>query len=314
MERIKKLIKITILLYSIVGLLILLLTVRKDTFRALSSLNLHFLFLIIIFWALSILFDVWKLHILLKKLTNYAENFYFTLKLHLIGLFFNAITPFQTGGFPFQIHILTEKNVQVGNAMVSFMIKGLSNFLLAFLIVPIGIFVFRKNIFILPLFIILFLILIFFILTFTLPHDFIIFKKLEEKFKIFEKITHNFLLYKETWKSFIKMGRLLLFVFIFSILSFLFHLLMVPSIFYGLGVKVNFIQAMFLHALSLIIFIMMPTPGGAGITEAGGALLFATIAPKYILGIFVILWRFFTYYLGSIAGGVLYLKDTEAWK
>ncbi len=314
MERIKKFIKLTVLFYSFTGLLIILLTVRRETFKAIASLNLYFLLLIFIFWAASILFDVWKLHILLKKLTNYAENFYFTLKLHLIGLFFNAITPFQTGGFPFQIHILTKKNVQIGNAMVSFVIKGLSNFLLAFLIIPIGIFVFRKNIFVLPIFIILFLILIFFILTFTLPHDFIIFKKLEERFKIFEKLTHNFSIYKSTWKSFIKMGKLLFSVFLFSILSFIFHLLMVPSIFYGLGVRVNFIQAMFLHALSLIIFIGMPTPGGSGITEAGGALLFATIAPKYILGIFVILWRFFTYYLGSILGGVLYLKETNNFK
>ena len=314
MERIKKLVKLTVLFYSLTSLLIILFTVRKDTLKALASLNLFFLLLILLFWIASILFDVWKLHLLLRKLTNYAENFYFTFKLHLIGLFFNAITPFQTGGFPFQIHILTKKNVQVGNAMVSFMIKGLSNFLLAFLLVPFGILVFRKNIFILPLVIILLFLLIFFILTFTLPHDFIIFKKLEERFKIFEKLSHNFFLYKSAWKSFIKTGNLLIFVFLFSLFSFVFHILMVPSIFYGLGVRVNFFQAMFLHAISLIIFVGMPTPGGSGITEAGGALLFATIAPKYILGIFVILWRFFTYYLGSILGGILYLKETNSWR
>jgi len=309
MERIKKLIKITILLYAIGGLSVLIFTFRKDTFQILSSINIYFLFLIIIFWILSVFFDVLKLHILLKKLTNYAESLFFTLKVHLIGLFFNAITPFQTGGFPFQIHILTKRNVGIPDAMVSFMIKGLSNFLLAFILVPFAIFVFRKNIFILPIVIILFLLLIFFLLIFFLPHDFIIIKKIEEKFKMFEKLTHNFALFKSTWKSFIKMGKLMFFVFILSILSFLFHISMTPSIFYGLGVKVNPIQAMFLHTLSLVIFVAMPTPGGSGITEAGGALLFATIAPKYILGVFVIIWRFFTYYLGSILGGIIYLKE-----
>ncbi len=314
MERIKRLIRITILFYALAGLIILLITVRKDTLRALSSLNIYFLFLIIIFWILSILFDVWKLHILLKKLTNYAESFYFTLKIHLIGLFFNAITPFQTGGFPFQIHLLTKKKVEVGNAMVSFMIKGLSNFLLSFLMVPFAIFVFRKNIFILPIVIILCLILIFFILVFTLPEEFVLFRKIEEKIKIFERFIENFKLFKSTWKSFVKMGKLMLAVFLLSILSFAFHIFMVPSIFYGLGVKVDPLQAMFLHAISLIIFVGMPTPGGSGITEAGGALLFATIAPKYILGIFVIVWRFFTYYFGSIIGGLIYLKESNSLK
>ena len=309
MERIKKLIKITILFYAIGGLLVLIFTFRRDTFQILSSINIYFLFLIIIFWISSIFFDILKLHILLKKLTNYAESLYFTLKIHLIGLFFNAITPFQTGGFPFQIHILTKRNVSVPDAMVSFMIKGLSNFLLAFMLVPFAIFVFRKNIFILPIVIILFLLLIFFLLIFFLPHDFIIIKKIEKKFKIFKKLTHNFALFKSTWKSFIKMGKLMFSVFILSILSFLFHILMTPSIFYALGVKVNPIQAMFLHTLSLVIFVAMPTPGGSGITEAGGALLFATIAPKYIVGVFVIIWRFFTYYLGSILGGIIYLKE-----
>lgn len=314
MEKVKKFIKITILFYAIAGFIILIITVRKDTLKALSSLNAYFLFLIIFFWIFSILFDAWKLHILLKKLTNYAESFYFTLKIHLIGLFFNAITPFQTGGFPFQIHLLTKKKVEVGNAMVSFMVKGLSNFLLAFLIVPFAIFVFRKNIFILPIVIILFVILIFFILIFNLPEDFILFRKIEEKIKIFERFIENFKLFKSTWKSFIKMGRLVLTVFLLSILSFAFHIFMVPSIFYGLGVKVDPLQAMFLHAISLIIFVGMPTPGGSGITEAGGALLFATIAPKYILGIFVIVWRFFTYYLGSIVGGLIYLKESNTLK
>ncbi len=103
-------------------------------------------------------------------------------------------------------------------------------------------------------------------------------------------------------------------VFLLSILSFAFHIFMVPSIFYGLGVKVDPLQAMFLHAISLIIFVGMPTPGGSGITEAGGALLFATIAPKYILGIFVIVWRFFTYYFGSIIGGLIYLKESNSLK
>jgi len=311
MERIKKLVKITVLFYTIAGLVILIITVRKDTLNAITSLNIYFLFLIILFWMLSILFDVWKLHILLKKLTNYRESFYFTLKIHMIGLFFNAITPFQTGGFPFQIHLLTKKEVEVGNATVSFMIKGLSNFLLAFLMVPFAIFVFRKNIFILPIVVILCIILLFFILIFAFPDDFFLFKKIEEKIKIFERFIENFKLFKSTWKSFIKMGRLMLAIFLLSTLSFAFHIFMVPSIFYGLGVKVDPLQAMFLHAISLIIFVGMPTPGGSGITEGGGALLFATIAPKYILGIFVILWRFFTYYLGSIIGGLIYLKESR---
>ena len=57
------------------------------------------------------------------------------------------------------------------------------------------------------------------------------------------------------------------------------------------------------------IFLLMagfffPTPGAEGMMEGGFLLLFRGGIPQHIIGIFTILWRFVTYYVVVIAGGI----------
>jgi uncharacterized protein (TIRG00374 family) len=58
-----------------------------------------------------------------------------------------------------------------------------------------------------------------------------------------------------------------------------------------------------------------PSPGGSGVGELGAAALFADLIPDKVIGLFVILWRFFSQYFSAIVGGILFtyfvLKD---WK
>ena len=50
-----------------------------------------------------------------------------------------------------------------------------------------------------------------------------------------------------------------------------------------------------------------PTPGGSGVGEVGAVAIFQGIIPTAILGLFVILWRFFSQYLGATIGGIVFL-------
>ena len=76
----------------------------------------------------------------------------------------------------------------------------------------------------------------------------------------------------------------------------------------GLGIDVNYFHVFFLQVLLILFTFFFPTPGGTGAVEGGFAVLFTTIAPRHILGVYTLIWRFFTSYLSAITGGFLTLK------
>jgi len=52
----------------------------------------------------------------------------------------------------------------------------------------------------------------------------------------------------------------------------------------------------------------MPTPGASGIAEAAGMGLYSAVCPKHLLGVFVLLWRFFSPYIAMMIGAFLVLR------
>ena len=70
--------------------------------------------------------------------------------------------------------------------------------------------------------------------------------------------------------------------------------------------SVSFSKAVFSQIALLYAIFLSPTPGGSGVGEVGGLEVFSGFLPAYMLGSFVILWRFITQYLSAIIGGVLF--------
>jgi uncharacterized membrane protein YbhN (UPF0104 family) len=54
----------------------------------------------------------------------------------------------------------------------------------------------------------------------------------------------------------------------------------------------------------LFLITFMPTPGAIGLGEAIFLLLFSKTVPSYMLGIAIVLWRFFFHYLSAILGAI----------
>jgi hypothetical protein len=87
---------------------------------------------------------------------------------------------------------------------------------------------------------------------------------------------------------------------------------MIPSmILLGLGLD-PFIIESYAAQILLVVIIMMPsTPGSAGIAEGGVAALYSVIigaSHAYLLGVFVMLFRFITYHMNLIAGTIFQYK------
>jgi hypothetical protein len=84
----------------------------------------------------------------------------------------------------------------------------------------------------------------------------------------------------------------------------------IPAIvLYGLGLDPALPRSIFIQILLMGLLLFIPTPGAAAVAEAGGAAVFALVCPTHLLGVFVILWRLFTFYLGAFVGGLISLKE-----
>jgi hypothetical protein len=78
-----------------------------------------------------------------------------------------------------------------------------------------------------------------------------------------------------------------------------------PVLLFGLGVQVDVRSAITWQVMIMLMLPYIPVPGGSGAAEFGLATLFAAFVPSHILGVFIIAWRFFTYYLTMIFGGMI---------
>ncbi|MEW6289122.1 MAG: lysylphosphatidylglycerol synthase transmembrane domain-containing protein [Thermodesulfobacteriota bacterium] len=100
----------------------------------------------------------------------------------------------------------------------------------------------------------------------------------------------------------------LLSAFICCALSLLANFLIASAILHGLNCQVPVPQVLMVQFVLYFLLYFTPTPGGSGIAEGGGYALFAALVPIHFLGVFVILWRFFTVYLWAFIGGILVVK------
>jgi len=114
----------------------------------------------------------------------------------------------------------------------------------------------------------------------------------------------------QTVKDFFKITnhKYFLFFIIFSTAFLFFYLFFPVFILYGLGIEFSVYQVVAIQLLLSAVLLYMPTPGASGIAETGGALFFVTVCPKSLIGIFVLIWRFFTFYIGAVIGGIITMK------
>jgi uncharacterized protein (TIRG00374 family) len=78
-----------------------------------------------------------------------------------------------------------------------------------------------------------------------------------------------------------------------------------PVLLAGLGIVADIRTAVAWQVMIMLVIPYVPVPGGSGVAELGLATLFAPFVPTSVLGVFIVAWRFFTYYLTMILGGAL---------
>mgnify|MGYP001056121605 CR=1 FL=1 len=317
------------LIITVVAIVVvLLLTVDKETYSALGKIAPLFLFVTLFLALVHLYFDFLRLQVLswaLGKFISLKSSIEFTLG----GLFLGAITPFQSGGIPFQVYVLKREGFSIGEGtaillfrailslgvvlvalpgIISYyhiisttqIVKAILNYLFFFYLIAIG-----------------FLLLVLFRTENVRKglHRFGDFLRKKRVIKgcglkrFVDRILDEVISFKKSWLLFFNKGKWkTLLSFIITLLSMGVYFLIAPSLLYGLGIQVPVMKAVILQLVLTYLLVFVPTPGASGVAELGGFSLFSLICPKELLGIYVLLWRFFTFYISVILGSFVLVR------
>ncbi len=322
-------IKILITISTVIIIIIMVFTVKKDTFEYLKQAKPIFLLLTLLAWILYILLDGYRVQILARAL-NKRIPIRTSLEVILSGLFLAAVTPFQTGGLPVQLYILKKKNVSVGQGTLILLFRGILGFGVQMLLIPIIVYFFHAYLKSAIIETLLKYFMIFYVVVIILM--IVIIKKTEafkrfvlnrinaykkkrniEKELKFEKSVKNVLEEIDEFKIGLKLyfarkKLLLLWAFSLTLVSMLAYYFMAPMLLYSLGQTGSIALAIAFQVILQMVLLFMPTPGASGIAEGSFIALFQAICPKALLGVYTILWRFFTFYIGASIGGFIFIK------
>lgn len=281
--------------------------------------------------AFIMMFMYWMIKALVRKklVSKFNKNYKFidSFKLSLELNFFNGVTPFATGGEPYEVYSLTKHGIK-GTDSTNIMIQNFITYQMALVLLGMIAIITNQFVHIFPSgfltylitigFTINFLVIVFlFVITFGKKIDKFIMKIIVfilSKFKIvknkentLEKF-HNYLeefhegatiLLKDK-KTFIKMIML-------QFLSLSIFYLIPLILLYGMGdySSLNGYESIIISAYVMLIGSFVPIPGGTGGLEYGFIAFYGNFIKGSKLNAIMLLWRFITYYFGIMLGAIV---------
>lgn len=286
------------------------------------------------YWFTASIFLVifcWILRTIVMKdlVSDFHPRYTFkkALKIILSTQFFNAVTPFASGGQPFQIYTLNKQGLKISeasNVTIQYsIIYQIALVLLGLIAISINYFchffpeiTFLKTLTLIGFVINFFVIVGLFILTFAKRINHFLLSiaiKVLDKFKVIkdkEKVIHD---WNEHLNEFHNGAKILLqdkkkfCINIFYHFLSLICLYLVPLfLVYSLGKFNNFDAVISITTCAYVMLIgsFVPIPGGTGGLEYSFVQFFKNFITGATLSSVLLLWRFLTYYFGMIIGAI----------
>jgi len=335
MNIIKNIKKNTIFLLIITG--IVLYIVLKDDFKdivdILTRIDIKYILLAILFYALFIVIKGYVNY----KITNDKKRLSLkeAIKHNLITQFFNGVTPFSTGGQPMEVYMLMEHDIPIA--------KATNQTIQSFIFYQIALVICGSiaviNNFLFPIFpkvrILQILVLLGFIINVLVVVVLILIsrsKRITNKLsnisiKILKKLKRNvdeedikqkFSDYHEGFKELRKRKKLFIGGVLLNIISLLCLYIVPMFILYSMGDFTSFTINNTITASAYVYIIggFVPIPGASGGIEYGFTKFFGNFIVGHKLSAVLLLWRFITYYVGVIIGALAFNfeKKVEKWE
>lgn len=319
---------INILLLVLITGLVLFFSL-KDNFREVIDQILHlnplYLLLAIALMVCYWIFRSISIHAVITKFDpTYTK--WKSFRMILMTQFFNAITPFATGGQPFQIYALKKEGISITSGtniiMQNFIVYQIALVFLGVLavlynsifhvlagspilktLVTIG--------FLINTFVVIFLFLIAFgkkFNTFVMKHAISILDKLhlvkdkEKKVEEWNQYISNF---HKGAKKLLSDRKMFISTILTNFLALVCLYLVPLAILYGMGhYEIGIINTLVCSAYTMLMGSFVPIPGGTGGLEYGYTRFFGNFVKGPILNASMLLWRSITYYLDMIIGAL----------
>jgi uncharacterized protein (TIRG00374 family) len=286
----------------------------------------------LLYGMLSI-FLVWTVQALrievLARSFGKGVGFIYAFKVYLISSFVAHVTPFSSGGLPVEVYLLYRKGISLAKSSAIILVQGSLTALFLILVSPVLLYIWRNQ-FGYALganaaFVVVLVIVAAFIYLFVKPSAlkslltsilsvgpisrFLTRHSLEDRANgIVEKAYASVRQFSESLMHLWTEGRSTLIVSaLLTVLYWCCYLSVVPIIFAGLGLHVKLANAVLPQLVFNLLQAFIPTPGGSGGAELGFASLYSVFVPAAKLAVFVVLWRFFTFYLSLFCGGITLL-------
>ena len=306
--------------------------ILKDNFGdivdILLNMNIYYLLisvlLIILFWLCKAFSKYFIIREYSKKI-----RFKTILKQTFITKFFNGITPFSSGGQPMEIYMLKKSGISLAKSTNII----LQNFLIyQIVLVLYGMFaiiinykfnyfesvpILRKLVF-LGFFINTFICAITCIICFWKKAskgivDFVLtiiikLKLIKNVESITEKINKKVLDFQESADFLLKRKTIVLKSFVANMLALAIFYSIPLFLLMGMGdtFSMDLLSVITSSAYVLLIGSFVPIPGGTGGIEFGFMKFFGSFVTGTVLPALLLIWRFITYYLGIIVGGITF--------
>lgn len=315
--------------------IIVLYVVLKDDFngivKVLYSVNIKYIIIALIFYFLSVSIKGFANYLIIndKDKIDLKE----AIKHNMIAHFFNGVTPFSTGGQPMEIYMNTEHNIPVAKA-TNQTIQSFIFYQIALVIC--GTFAVIYNFtfhlfpkvkllqhlvllgFIINIIVAVVLLLISSSKGVTTKISDLVIKSLKFfKVKCNEKEIHKkFDDYYEGFQE-LKKRKYLTIVGISLNIASLLCLYIVPLlVLYGMGdfTSLTVVDTITAAAYVYVIGAFVPIPGASGGIEYGFTQFYGNFLDVKTTFAVLIVWRFITYYLGIIIGGLLFSLEKKVKK
>lgn len=253
-------------------------------------------------------------------------------QIYMATCFVSHVTPFSSGGTPLQIYLLTKAGVTLGKAsaitVVDLGLNTIMFILLVILAVILNIGMFTSGIPALNqnkwwwLVWLLVLGLAVYLLYKLLRSPRFLTNKRVFNLRTFlnkkgwlKHLSSEFTLFKEGWRLLVRENPLsIVWAMAATVIYWLFYLLLAPIVIWALGKNASFLGIMGWQLFFNFAQILIPTPGGSGGSELMLSYFFKNITGNGLVGLFVLFWKFYTFFSTLLIGSLFFIKLTRAKK
>ncbi len=319
----------------------------ESIWKTIQQCNFNYLLIGVALLIGYCLFFQLSMTVLVKRKHKWINTFD-TMAIAGSEFFFNGITPFSTGGQPFQVYSFKRKGIRISDSTSILLYNFLCYQIALNIVLILSISIYFKQILDeLPNQ--MWLIILGFLINFVTMLIILVFGRSKKaakmmlnflrflcKFKIFKrilgkkinKIGHSIENMQNVFKEASGHKKTTVLAIVLKVLAFGMYYAIPFVIYEALGVKVginNFFFMLAMSAFACAIAVWVPTPGATGGIEVAFSVLFAQIGviratgnAETLAASAMILWRFITYYLIMIYGFISYflfesrLKNNES--